>query len=278
MARIAPAPTISWRRLLQDFLVSLTYPLTLSIYALLCGALALALRRRKLGLTLAALALAWTLLWSIPTCSDWLRGTLERRNPLVAETALPQADAIVVLGGGMGRAWLRRDDVDPEQLKSSRLAAGARAWLAERAPFVILSGGGEDGAEARTMASAITRLRVPASALILEERSRNTQDNALFTTQIAAQRGMNHVLLVTSSLHMPRARLLFCSAGLNVTPVPVPELAHRDGWKGRWLPSRSAVWRSGRALKEYAGLLAVFTEMKMKSNARLSNRQCSVNE
>ena len=263
---------------LQDFLVSLTYPLTLSIYVLLCGGLALLLRRRRLGATLVVLAIAWSLLWSIPASSDWLRGTLEQRHPVVTEAALPRADAIVVLGGGVGRAWLRRKDVDPELLKSSRLAAGARAWLARRAPIVILSGGGEDGSEARTMASAITRLRVPASALVLEERSRNTQDNALFTAALARQRGVQHVLLVTSALHMPRARLLFCDAGMKVTPVPVPEFANREHWSDRWLPTRSAVWRSGRALKEYAGLLAMFIEMKMNERGRSPNRQCDMNE
>ena len=273
-----------WRRLpfaetpvLQDFLVSLTYPLTLSICALLCGGLALLLRRRRLAATLALLAIAWSVLWSIPECSDWLRGTLEQRHPVVTEATLPRADAIVVLGGGVGRAWLRRKDVDPELLKSSRLAAGARAWLARRAPVVVLSGGGADGSEARTMASAITRLRVPASALLLEERSRNTQDNASFTAELARRRGIRHVLLVTSSLHMPRARLLFCDAGMKVTAVPVPEFAKRARWKDRWLPTRSAAWRSGRALKEYAGLVAMFIEMKMNERGRSLNRQCGMN-
>jgi uncharacterized SAM-binding protein YcdF (DUF218 family) len=262
---------------LQDFLVSLTYPPTLSICMLLCGGLML-LRWRRLGGLVMVLAVGWSALWSVPQCSDWLRGTLEERHPVVVESTLPPADAIVVLGGGVGRAWLRREDVDPEELKSSRLAAGARAWLARRAPTVILSGGGDgDGSEARTMAAAITRLRVPASALLLEERSRDTRGNALFTAELAKQHGMRRVLLVTSALHMPRARLMFCEAGMEVTPIPVPEFAHRDGWRARWLPTRGALWRSGRALKEYAGLAAVFIEMKMNDDGQAS-RRCAMNE
>ena len=69
---------------------------------------------------------------------------------------------------------------------------------------------------------------------------------------------MQRVLLVTSSLHMPRASLLFRQAGVEVVTVPVPEPSNRDTWRQRWFPSRRALWRSGRAWKEYAGLLAVY--------------------
>lgn len=241
---------------IQDIVVSLTYPPTLSALSLACAGLCLLLRLRRMAAAIAVLALAWSSIWSIPQASDWLRSGLESRYPVVAETALPEADAIVVLGGGH-YGWVNRAGISLDLLESSRIAAGARAWLSGRAPIVILSGGGgASGTEARMMATAIAKLGVPASALILEERSRNTRDNALFTTALAERRGMRRVLLVTSSLHMPRASLLFRKAGVDVVPVPVPERARRDTWQDRWLPSFGALWRSGRALKEYVGLLA----------------------
>ncbi len=244
---------------IQDLVVSLTYPPTLSAWLLACAGLCLLLHWRRLAAAIAAAAIAWSLIWSIPQISDWLRGGLESRYPVMTEAALPEADAIVVLGGGY-YGWLDRPDIRPDQLESSRIAAGARAWLAGRAPIVILTGGGgnaRDGSEAQMMATAIARLGVPPSALILEERSRNTHDNALFTVALADRRGVRRVLLVTSSLHMPRASLQFRKAGVEVVPVPVPERAGRATWRERWLPSFGALWRSGRGLKEYAGLLAV---------------------
>lgn len=243
--------------LAQKFLVSLTYPLTLSLWTMLCGLLLLMLHQRKAAIAVFSFALLWSLLWSVPVASDWLRGTLERSYPVVDEAALPQADAIVVLGGGRDYAWLDRAQVHPDQLEGSRLAAGARAWLAGRAQRVVLSGGGGNGhSEARQMAGAIARLGVPASALMLEEHSRDTRDNARNTAALLRRHGMRRVLLVTSSLHMPRASLLFRQAGIEVLPVPVPEPANRATWQDRWLPSRRALWRSGRAWKEYAGLAA----------------------
>lgn len=241
----------------RDFAVSLTYPPTLTLTLLALAALLWLLRRRRLGAGVAVAALFWSALWSFPFASDTLRGLLENRYPVVRDAArLPSADAIVVLGGGSHYAWLERPDVRPEDLRYSRLAAGARAWQAGRAPIVILSGGGEGGTtEARRMADAIVHLGVPRSALVLEERSRNTRDNARYSLPLA---GTAHprLLLVTSTLHMPRAALLFRQAGAQVTPMPVPEGRAPRRWWRYWLPSPRALWRSGRAFKEIVALTA----------------------
>lgn len=242
----------------QDLVVALTYPPTLSLWLALAALALIVARRRKLGAALIALGVTWSALWSVPIASDALRGLLEHRYPATDNAAsLPTADAIVVLGGGH-YGWLDRPEFYPQALKYSRVAAGARAWQAHRAPLVILSGGGGggQGSEARRMADAMERLGVPASALLLEERSRDTRDNAEYTADIAHRHGLRRMLLVTSSLHMPRASLLFREAGIEVVPVSVPEGAPLCGWKQRWVPSRGALWRSGRAWKEFAGLLA----------------------
>lgn len=254
---------------LQNFVVALTYPPAMSLCLMLVAAVMAALGRRKLTAMLTALALAWSLLWSIPWCSEQLRAMVARGYPVVAETALPKADAIVVLGGGHYDGWMRRDSVDPDELRHSRLAAGARAWLAGRAPLIILSGGGNGRgpSEAETMAMAIAKAGIPASALVLEQGSDNTRDNARLTAALLRQRAMRKVLLVTSSVHMPRASVLFRNAGIEVVPVPVPEGRLGTGWKERWLPSPRALWRSGRAMKEYAGLLAIRVGMLFRGDS-----------
>lgn len=244
-----------------EFLVTLTYPPFLSLFVVLCGGVAWLVRWRRLAKLLMFLAFGWSLLWSIPQFAAWLRAPLEQRYPQVEASALPRADAIVVLGGG-SYAWLHRAEIRLEDLDNSRLATGARAWLSGRAPVLILSGGrgGSGRSEAALMAAAIARLGVPASAVMLEERSRDTHGNAVFTAELAGRHGIRRVLLVTSSLHMPRASHWFRAAGLQVLPVPVPEPRPDGGWKQRWIPSSAALWRSGRAWKEYAGLLEAHLE------------------
>lgn len=240
--------------------VALTYPPTLTLLLLGVAVMLLLLRRARMGVAVAVLGVAWSGLLSIPTVSDWVRDRIERQNPPVDEATLPAGDAIVVLGGAMHFYWIEREHVTPYELENSRLAAGARAWLARRAPVIVLSGGGDNGgnpesSEARLMANAIQRLGVPADALMLEPESHNTRDNARYTAALARKHGFGRILLVTSQLHMPRALIEFRKAGVDVVPVPVPERAHRNTWVQRWVPSRRALWRSGRAIKECAAII-----------------------
>ena len=237
---------------------SLSYPPTLSLWIAAAAILAWLCRWRRSGVLLAMLALLWSGAWSIPFASDALRAPLESRYPRHAESTLPASDAIVVLGGGSHYRWLKHSCVDPYALEGSRLAGAARAWLAGRAPYVILSGA---DAEVHKMAYAIGKQGVPAAALILETRSTNTRDNARNTATIARERGFDRLILATSSLHMPRAMLQFHVAGLDAIPLPIPEGARRSTWRERWFPSRRAWWRSGRAFKEYLGIAAAWAEI-----------------
>jgi uncharacterized SAM-binding protein YcdF (DUF218 family) len=241
----------------HSWLVALTYPPVLSVLLLVVATVLLAVRRRRLALSVACVSIAWSVLWSLPVCSEWLRQSLEGRPSIAGgEARLPKADAIVVLGGG-AYEYLGHTDLGPDDLVNSRLAAGARAWMAGRAPLIILSGGGRGvHTEARRMAKVIRRWGIPTAALLLEECSHNTRDNAFFTAQLAKDHRLQRVLLVTSALHMPRASLLFRNAGLDVVPVPVaePDFGEMSRF-ARWQPAGGALWRSGRALKEYVGLL-----------------------
>ena len=243
---------------LRDLLVAMTFPLALTLAVLCVAGLLYLLRFKRFAAALSVVAIGWTLFWSVPRNAEWLRASLEARHAIEAPEAYPTADAIVVLGGGW-YGWVGRPDVSIDDLKYSRLALGARLYLAGRAPRVILSGGGEgERTEARNMARGADKLGVPRQALLLEEHSTDTEGNAHYTAELARRNGVRSILLVTSALHMPRASQLFRNAGLAVVEAPVPEppSVRGDRWSDRWIPSLRALWRSGRALKEYAGLLA----------------------
>jgi len=240
-------------------------PLHLSCCLLVLALLAFALRRCRGALALIGISLAWSLLWSLPAASNALRNSLALRYPPQSAHSLPAVDAIVVLGGGIGSvAWFEQGDPNDPRLAGNRVALGARAWHDGRAPWVLLSGGPTSRtrrvSEAREMAAAMRALGVPERALMLDERSRSTGDNARNSAQWARTHGWRRVALVTSSLHMSRARALFERQGLQVLPLasaekdfePVP----KHGAGSPWWPTRRALRRSGEAFKEYAGLLA----------------------
>lgn len=217
---------------------------------------------RRSGVALLSIALGWSLPWSLPAASDGLRASLSLRHRALAPQHLPAADAIVVLGGDIG-AVRRYDLGDPDdpRLAGNGLALAAQAWRAQRAPHLLLSGGPSAStggvSEARIMADALRKLGVPAQALQLEAESRSTAQNAAYSARIARDRQWRSIVLVTSSMHMPRALALFEREGLRVYALPAADAGSLGAHGRRWRPSLEALGRSRDALKEYAGLLAI---------------------
>ena len=214
-------------------------------------------RVRRWGMGLGVLAWAWLWLWSLPLVSDALRGWIEDQAGPREVAAVPHAAVMVVLGGGVsGPRPPRRPDPDLNAA-ADRYWQAARLFHAGKAQRLYLSGGevrGGDGAEAEAMRRLLLDLGVPDSALYLEEVSGNTAGNAeAMATRLAAE-GVREVLLVTSALHMPRARARFEAAGLGVIPAPADfEVIAMPFDLLRVVPDAGALQGSARAFKELVG-------------------------
>lgn len=146
-----------------------------------------------LAFVLASLALLLTL----PLAARALVRAGSRRPPLAQ-----RFDVIVVLGCRV------LPDGSPSPGLARRVALGAELYRAGAAPMVLLSGGRvhEPVAEARAALPLLLASGVPETSVLLEEQSRSTSENALFTH---AAIGEKRVLVVTHGYHAPRARILF---------------------------------------------------------------------
>lgn len=221
-------------------------------------ALFLAWRRRlRSSMALGALAFVWLWAWSMPVLSLWLRGTIEDKFAPLPMATVPQTQALVVLGGGVSPPSGKSAEI---QLNSAadRVWYAARLFHAGKAPLLLLSGGSDPlrdaYSEARAMAIFLQDLGVPLQAMVLEEASRNTRENATFSATFLQARGIHNILLVTSALHMPRALALFAAQGLQVVPAPTDFEAHlAPPGILAWLPDATALDGSGRAMKELVG-------------------------
>jgi uncharacterized SAM-binding protein YcdF (DUF218 family) len=122
---------------------------------------------------------------------------------------------VVVLGSG-----LIEGQVPP--LLASRLRKGRtvrdRSAAAGLEPRMITSGGrgpDEPVAEAEAMRDFLVDDGVPAASLLVEDRSRNTEENLQFSAELIAERGLaGPIAVVTSDFHALRAALLMRKAGL----------------------------------------------------------------
>ena len=133
-----------------------------------------------------------------------------------ADHAQP-ADAIIVLGSGLrgdGRAG-------PALLRRSIHAADI--WREGYAPVIICTGGvtmGRPRSEAAACREVLIDNGVPEDVIYLDERSRSTEENALFSHEILAEHGWQNAILVSDAYHLLRAQWIFGIEGITVTTSP----------------------------------------------------------
>lgn len=245
---------------LSKVLPLLIYPLNLSLWLLILTVLFLWRGRSALAGLSACISL--TLLWvcATPFVAELLTSKLERQHLPVAVEQSPAADAIVVLGGGLGLATPPRLAPDLDS-SSDRVWHAAQLYRAGKAPIVIASGGnvfpqtvGE--AESVYTSEILQQWGVRKNAILLESASRNTHENALETKKLLEIHGLNKVLLVTSALHMPRALATFRSAGIEViaSPTDFQVTQYERPVILSWLPTAGSLSATTSTLKEFLGI------------------------
>ena len=228
----------------------LIYPIFQTALLAALGVLLLCLKRFRSGVALLVIAFAWIGLCATPAFALWLQGHLESPFPVQPATAYPKADAIVVLGGGSlpesGIDWSNDDFI----MQVTRLGFGLRLFQNGRANVILVSGGDQ----AQRMAHKLHEQGVPTAALQAEDTSADTHQNAAYSAAILKRENLQHILLVTSGIHMPRAYACFVKQGLTVTPAPASDPDHPSWHASPWLPRRAALRLTGRCIREYIGL------------------------
>ena len=208
--------------------------------------------RKRLAIVFFSVAALWFLIWSSPVTYRYLASGLEMQFPVVTAEDLPTADAIAILGGGVGcntneypygEMWTSAD----------RVWHGARLYKAGKAPKIFITGGGTTFGTAMLLQD----FGVPKEAICNNLTARNTEEEAKFI----ASTGVKRLLLVTSAWHMRRAKLMFekYAPGLEVIPAATDyEALVRCGWKSgfNWsdfIPNAEMLFQSSYMLKEIIG-------------------------
>jgi uncharacterized SAM-binding protein YcdF (DUF218 family) len=253
---------------LSKFLPLFIYPLGLACVLLI---LSLWVRRRPRWRTmLIAVALVTLWLGSNRLVAMTLLRSLEWQYLPDPASSGPQAEVIVVLGGGTRPHAYPRPFSEMNE-GGDRLLYATHLYRQGAAPRILVSGGNAPIVgpafvpEAETMGNILTAIGVPRQALLLESTSANTYENAVETQAILERQGLSRVILVTSASHMPRAYAVFDKTGLNVTPAPADFLVTEEDWAYytqpdvvvqlfNLLPTADNLAATTRALKEYIGI------------------------
>lgn len=220
------------------------------------------LRRRAPRLAALCFVLGFGGLWlsSLPVALEWAARQIER-EPALAAAQWPQlseqAGAIVVLGAGREQADPAWGADQPGYTALERLRYASRLAKASGLP-ILTSGGlhfGQPPSEA-AIGAQVLQEDFGVATRWLEERSRTTWENAVYSAEMLRAAGVKRVVLVTSAAHMPRSRWCFEQNGIEVLAAPVGFIGVPHGRPfGGWLPEAKVVWQSSLLLNEALGML-----------------------
>ena len=254
----------------------LLYPLSwiaiTGLLTLLTAWLPMTPRRTTWVRRFAFCTLLLLLLTATPLFSSMYIAWLEGWHPPFHVPPTSNVDAIVVLAGGVLAKGSLRPTEDVSDSSRQRTTCGVDLWLQGLAPKLLLTGG--DATVLRTgplvsreMKRLALRLGVAESAILVEEKSRTTYENAV---QSKAVLGGGHILLVTAAYHLPRAVGLFEKQGFVVTPAPCGyESKHtpQQAWEQRtlfdFLPTAKALLITSQAVEEVAGIMVYWLAGKL---------------
>jgi uncharacterized SAM-binding protein YcdF (DUF218 family) len=250
---------IEWKGLVTQLLLPPAGPLLVAILGM-----AMAWRRWRGAVAIAAVGVAAAWIVATPIVAQALlhqvEGDLAALTPerwSVARVGARPPRALVVLAGGVAGDPRDHPEVErPHPRSLERTLHGARIARMTGLP-VLLSGGvppRRQVSEAETMRRVLER-DLGVRVRWLEQKSRDTAQNASLSAALLKAAGIESVVLVTHAYHMRRAQAAFEAAGVAVLPAPHGFCCTAAGlhWSDL-LPGTQAAGEAWIALRELLGL------------------------
>lgn len=210
----------------------------------------------------------WAVIWlsvglffylcTIPLVADTLARAVEKQYLPPSEI---QGDSIILLTSGvttdtpgmLGKGM-------PTDETAGRIIAAAALHYKYELPIIIAGGQVYNGSgnESEITMQSLLSIGVEESAIILDNTSRTTAENAKNVKEILLEKGYQSPILVTSAMHMPRSIANFENNDVSVTPYPTAYLSNTSFQfhAGQITPSDHALAKTGHAFKEMLGLIA----------------------
>ena len=154
-----------------------------------------------------------------------------------------KADAIIAISGG-----------DTTARTAQAISLYQHGW----ADNLIFSGAAADKtgpSNAQAMMRQAVAAGVPESAILLDETSETTRQNAVNTRNLLNEHDIHTAILVTSAYHQRRASLEFGSiAGSSLRIINYPVINDQQ-WSGTWWLTPGGWWL---ALSEFFKIIAFY--------------------
>ena len=250
---------LTWIGPFKPLISTLLLPPASLLLLVLAGVVLMRFSRRW-GKALCAMGavLLWVL--SCNATAYALNQLLLRSYPPLSIPALKQAQAIVVLGGGVELYVPEYGQATLSVAAYQRLVYGRYLKTLHDLPLVYSGGkgwaapSGQVQSEAQVAANVLQR-DFGQTFFLADDESRDTRENALRSYAVLSAKGIKRIALVTHDWHMQRSVMVFEAAGFEVMPAPMGYTQPPIRWDTDYLPSAKGLKASNWVLREWLGRL-----------------------
>jgi uncharacterized SAM-binding protein YcdF (DUF218 family) len=235
-------------------------PSNILITLALLGVVLLATRFARAGRRLAVTAVILMAILGWSPLGNAIILPLEERFPTWDESRGAPA-GIICLGGAIETIVSPvRGEVALNEAAERMTAIAELARRFPRTRIVFTGGSGRlmyaGATEAELAARLFASFGIAQERIVLEDRSRDTDENGRFTKELVQPKPGERWLLVTSAHHMPRAVGVFRAAGFPVEAFPVDYRTRGAVDLARpFSPISDGLRRTDTAVREWIGLV-----------------------
>lgn len=143
---------------------------------------------------------------------------------------------------------------------ADRFIQGLKALATGKATHIMITGGNGGlfpgvFSEANWVKTQLDAFKIPDSLTLIESKSRNTIENAVFSKPMLLKAGLKPpYMLITSDFHMRRSLMIFQKEGYDVVPYPCNIMAgHNDSGLTDLIPDGSTIGGWNIYFKEMVG-------------------------
>jgi len=217
---------------------------------------ALIVKNKKIKKRLAIISFALLLIFTNPFLINFFASKWDIKQAPLNKNG--PYSCVIVLGGFSGEGPNRTGYFNGA---CDRFIEGLKLTTTHRAGHILISGGNgnlihDNFYEGDWVEGQLKQMNVPDSSILIEDRSRNTLENAAFSKIILQKKHLQPpYILVTSAFHMRRSLGIFNRAKIDVVPYSCNLIAGNPGFSmDQFIPDADALGKWNIYIKEVIGI------------------------
>lgn len=201
------------------------------------------------------------LISSFPITSHLIWKSLESSYPYENIDNIESQDAVVVLSGMLQFHDTGEGVLSEWSEAADRFFAGIEIVKLGKADKLIFTRGqmpwSDSPTEGELLKQKALKMGLVDDQILLTETAANTSDEARNVKKLLDENGLKNIILVTSSFHMPRAKIIFDHEGIDSRAFAVDYRTDEINWLD-FIPSAEGFYDTSSGIREYMGRFYYF--------------------